>query len=143
MIIYIEGFDQNNNYINKNINPHNKKIKDLTKWNCYDWYKDGIKLDDNYNDWKDNDNYEIIYNNKYINLYIYINNKIIMTPLICKSSSIEELKNILSIKDNIYFNQVKLKDENCLNDYDINNFDALTINNNNNNNNYSSALDCR
>lgn len=140
MIIHIEGFDQNNNYINKNINTHNKKIKDLVRWNYYDWYKDGIKLDDNYNDWKDDDNYEIIYNNKYINLYININNKIIMTPLICKSSSIEELKNILSIKDNIYFNQVKLKDENCLNDYDINNFDALMINNNN----YSSAvLDCR
>ena len=141
MIIHIEGFDQNNNYINKNIDPNNKRIKELIKWACYDWYKDGIKLDDNYNDWKDNDNYEIIYNNKYINLYIKIKNKMIMTPLICKSSSIEELKNILSIKDNIYFNQIKLKDENSLDDYDINNLDLLTINNYNYN--YSSLpLEC-
>jgi hypothetical protein len=139
MIIHIEGFDQNNNYINKNINPQNKKIKELSKWTCYDWYKDGIKLDENYNGWKDDDNYEIIFNQQYINLYIKIKNKIIMTPLICKTSTIEELKNILSIKDNIYFNQVKLKDNNTLDDYDINNLDSLTIQHNI----YSSAaLDC-
>ena len=138
-IIHIEGFDKNNNYINKNINPHNKKIKDITKWSCYDWYKDGIKLDDNYCNWNNDDNYEIMFNQQFINLYIKIKNKVIMSPLICKSSTIEELKNILSIKDNIYFNKVKLQDENTLDDYDINNLDSLTIMNNI----YSSAaLDC-
>ncbi len=138
MIIHIEGFDKNNNYINLNINPQNKKIKDLKKWSYYDWYKDGIKLDNDYNDWKENDNYEIIFNNQFINLYIKIKNKIIMTPLICRNSTIEELKNILSIKDNIYFKQIKLKDNLTLDDYEINNLDSLIALNN-----YSlSALDC-
>ena len=130
MIINIEGFDQNNNYINKNINPRNKKIKDLGKWAYYDWYKDGILLDDNYHNWNENDNYEIIFNNQYINLYIKIKNKIIMTPLIKITSTIEELKNILSIKDNIYFRQIKLKDNKTLDDYGINNMETLSVINN-------------
>lgn len=140
MIIHIEGFDQNNNYINKTINPHNKMIKELTKWSDYDWYKDGIKLDDNYNDWEENGTYEIIFSQQYINLYIKIKNKNIMSPLICKSSTIEELKDILSIKDNIYFNQKKLQNEYTLDDYDINHLDSLIINNSYG---YSSSpLDC-
>ena len=133
MIIHIEGFDQNNNFINKKINPGNKKIKDLYQWIHYDWYKDGIQLNSNYNDWIDNDNYEVMFNNEYINLYIKINNKIIMTPLICRKSTIEELKNILSVKDNIYFKQIKLKDNKTLENYNINNMDSLTIIKNYNN----------
>ncbi len=129
MIIHIEGFDQNNNFIDKYINTQNKKIKDLDKWSYYDWFKDGIQLSDEYNNWKENENYEIMFNNEYINLYIKIKNKIIMSPLICRNSTIEELKNILSIKDNIYFRQVKLKDDKTLEDYQINNFDSLIINN--------------
>ena len=144
MIIHIEGFDQNNNFINKKINPGTKKIKELQQWKHYDWYKDGIQLSTDYNDWIDNDNYEVIYNYEYINLYIKINNNhkinIIMTPLICRKSTIEELKNILSIKDNIYFKQIKLNDCKTLEYYNINNMDSLSINMYNNI--YSSAFDC-
>lgn len=137
MIIHVEGFDQNNNFINIIINPDNNKIKDLNKWSCYTWFKDGIQLSDNYNNWQNNDNYEIIFNNDYINLYIKKNNNIIMSPLINRNSTIKELKNILSIKDNIYFKQIKLKDKYTLEYYDINNLDSLNL--------YSyssSALDC-
>jgi hypothetical protein len=56
-----------------------------------------------------------------------INNKIIMTPLILKNSTIKELKNILSIKDNIYFKHNKLQDNNTLEDYDINNTDLISV----------------
>ena len=98
MIIHIEGFDQNNNFINKYINIQNKKLKELKRWSCYDWFKDGYQLDDEYNDWKDNDNYEVIFINRYINLYIRKNNKVIISPLILITSTIEELKDI-SIDD--------------------------------------------
>jgi hypothetical protein len=136
MIIYVEGFDQNNNFINVIINPHNKKIKDLDKWAHYTWFKDGIQLSDNYDNWDNNDNYEVIFNNEYINVYIKNNNNNIMTPLINRNSTIKELKNILSIKDNIYFKQIKLKDNNTLEYYDINNLDSLNLYS------YSSTLDC-
>ncbi len=127
MIIHIEGFDQNNNFINKYINIQNKKLKELNGWSCYDWFKDGYQLDDDYDEWKDNDNYEIIFNNKYINLYIRKNNKVVISPLISTTSTIEELKDILSIKDNIYFKQIKLKDNKTLDDYGINNMDTLSV----------------
>lgn len=125
MIIHVEGFDQYNNFINKNITITNQKIKHLGSWAKYYWYKDGIQLDNNYNNWKENDTYEVMFNNDYININLKINNKNIITPLISKKITIKELKNILSIKDNIYFKQIKLKDENTLEDYDINNMDML------------------
>jgi hypothetical protein len=127
MIIQVEGFDQYNNFINKNITINNQKIKDLGKWAKFFWYKDGIQLDNNYNDWKENDTYEVMFNNDYININLKINNKNIITPLISKKITIKELKNILSIKDNIYFKQNKLKDENTLEDYDINNMDNIDM----------------
>ncbi len=127
MIIHIEGFDQNNNFINLNIDTKNKKIKHLGQWAHYEWFKNGIQLSSNYNDWKENEDYEVIFNHEYINLYIKINNKIIMTPLISRNITIKELKNILSIKDNIYFKHNKLEDDYTLDDYDITNMDSLNI----------------
>ena len=125
MIIHVEGFDQYNNFINKYITIYNQQIKDLGKLAKFFWYKNGIQLDSNYNDWKDNDNYEVIFNNEYISINIKINNKNIITPLISKKITVKELKNILSLKDNIYFKQIKLKDEHTLEDYTINNMDML------------------
>lgn len=126
MIIQVEGFDQNNNFITTKMNLHNK-IKDLGKWANYIWYKDGIQLDNNYDDWKDNDTYEIIFNNDYISLLLKINNKDSISPLISKKNTIRELKNILSIKDNIYFKHNKLKDNKTLEYYNINNMDMLIV----------------
>ncbi len=128
MIIHVEGFDQNNNYISKSLDTKGRMIKNLGKWACYDWFKDGIHISPSYNNWKDNDTYEIIFNHDYINLYIMINNKNIITPLINRNSTIEELKDILSIKDNIYFDKVKLKNDRTLESYNINNMDKLMCN---------------
>ncbi len=130
MIIHIEGFDQNNNFINKYINIQNKKLKELKAWACYDWFKDGKQLDCDYNSWKENDTYEIIFNNQYINLYIKINNKLVISPLISITSTIKEIKDILSIKDNIYFKQIKLKDNKTLDYYGINNMETISVMNN-------------
>ncbi len=127
MIIHVEGFDQNNNFIKKTINTNNKKIKDLGIWAHYDWFKDGIQLDSNYHNWNQNESYEIMFNNHYINLALKINNKNIISPLISKKNTIRELKNILSIKDNIYFKQMKLQDEKTLENYNINNMDCLSV----------------
>ncbi len=132
MIIRVEGFDQNNNFIKKTINTNNKKIKDLGNWAHYDWFKDGIQLDSNYDNWEKNESYEIMFNNDYINLILKINNKNFISPLISKKITIRELKNILSIKDNIYFKQMKLQDEKNLQDYNITNMDCLNVIYNNN-----------
>jgi hypothetical protein len=126
MIIQIEGFDQNNNFIKKNIDTNNKKIKDLGKWAHYDWYADGIKLNNTFNEWEEHKMYEVIYNNDYIQIYIRLKNKMILSPLINKDLTIEELKDILSIKDNIYFFNVRLNDNNTLEDYNINNKNVLS-----------------
>ncbi len=127
MIIHVEGFDQYNNFIKKKININNTKIKYLGNWSSYFWYKDGIQLDSNYNEWNENDTYEVIFNNDYINLKLKTNNKIIISPLLSKKITIKELKDILSIKDNIYFKQIKLKDDKTLEQYNINNMDELDI----------------
>ncbi len=128
MFIHIEGFDKNNNFISKKINTHSLMIKDLGKWAYYDWYKDGIQLNNTYNQWDENYTYEIIFNNNYINLYLKINNKKILTPLINVNTTIEELKDILTIKDNIYFHNQKLKNYNTLAFYGIKNLDNLDCN---------------
>ena len=125
MSVHIEGFDQNNNFITKTINTHFLSIKKLGKWSHYNWFKNGTELSLDYNDWEENDTYEIMYNNIYINIYLNFKYKIIMTPLININITIKELKNILSIKDNIYFDSIKLKDNKTLNYYHINNLDIL------------------
>jgi hypothetical protein len=128
MFIHIEGFDKNNNFISKNINTHSLMIKDMGKWAYYDWYKDGIQLNNTYNEWIENYTYEIIFNNNYINLYLKNNKKNILTPFININTTIEELKDILTIKDNIYFQKEKLKNNKTLASYGINHLDLLECN---------------
>ncbi len=125
MIIHIEGFDKNNNFINKTINTHSLPIKDLGKWSYYNWFKNGVELMPDYNEWVEGDNYEVLFNNNYINICIQFKNKNIITPFIYKDITIRELKDILSIKDNIYFDNVKLKDSKMLSYYNINHMDSL------------------
>jgi hypothetical protein len=130
MIIHIEGFDKNNNFINKTINAHSLCIKDMGKWAFYTWFKNGEELMADFNDWKEGEIYEVLFNNNYINIIIkFNNNKHITTPLIYQDITIRELKDILSIKDNIYFYNVKLKDNRTLSSYNINNMDSLDCNN--------------
>ena len=126
----MEGFDQTNNYINTTLNVGYKMIKELGCWSCYNWYDDGIELDSNFNDWDENTTYQIMFNQEYINLIINHNHSKKISPLISKNSTIGEVKDILSIKDNIYFNKKILKDNRTLNYYNISNMDLLNVQNN-------------
>ncbi len=130
MIIHIEGFDQTNNYINTTLNVGNKMIKELGAWSFYNWYDDGIELDSEFNEWEIDVTYQIMFNQEYINLIININNSKKITPLISRNSTIGDLKDILSIKDNIYFNKINLKNNKTLNYYNINNMDLLNVHTN-------------
>ncbi len=125
MIIHIEGLDQNNNFIMDTIKVTSPLIKDIGMFSCYAWYKDGCLLDPYEDILEDNESYEIIFNKNNINLCIQYKNKTIITPLVSKNITIGELKNILSIKDNIYFNREKLKDNKTIEYYNINNMDKL------------------
>jgi hypothetical protein len=123
----MEGFDQTNNYINTTLNVGCKMIKDLGSWSFFTWYDDGIELDSEFNEWAENITYQIMFNQEYINLIININNSKKITPLISRNSTIDDLKDILSIKDNIYFNKINLKNNKTLNYYNINNMDLLSV----------------
>jgi hypothetical protein len=125
MNIHIEGFDINNNYFNLYINPKNTKIKYLNNWNNYEWYLDNELLSPYYNDWKQGIIYQLVYNSNYINVIINKNNKTIISPLIDKNTTIRELKDILSIKDNIYFHRILLQDDMSISDYNIDNMDTI------------------
>jgi len=125
MNIHIEGFDINNNYFNLYINPKNTKIKYLNNWNNYEWYLDNELLSPYYNNWKQGITYQLVYNSNYINVIINKNNKTIISPLIDKNTTIRELKDILSIKDNIYFHRILLQDDMSISDYNMDNMDTI------------------
>ncbi len=126
MIIHIEGFDQNNNIIMETIETTSPLIKDIEVFSFYNWYKDGNQLNPDEDILEDNESYEIMFNKENINLCIQYHNKMIITPLVSKNTTIGDLKNILSIKDNIYFNRRKLNDNKTIEYYNINNMDKLT-----------------
>jgi hypothetical protein len=120
MIIHIEGFDKNNKYFKKSID-----INNITDYKYFDWFLNGKKLSSDYNDWQEDTIYTVMYNKQYIQLYIDQPNKTIITPLVSSTMTIGDLKNILSIKDTIYFNKIKLNDNKTIKSYNINNMDHL------------------
>ena len=130
MIIHIEGFNNMNEYFEKDISINNDPLYMLTEWSDYDWFLDGNDLDCMYNEWSKDITYTLYYNkNKYIRLRLVkhtINRElIIISPLISSDIKIKELKDILSIKDNIYFRNIKMNENKTLKQYNINNMDTL------------------
>ena len=128
MIIHIEGFNQNNEYFFKTISPDNQMICDFPEYTLYEWYEDGIRLDNKYNNWKDNMTYVLIYNHLLIRVFLKNKYCIQQSPYIKQTLTIKQIKDILSIKDNIYFNNVKLKDNKTFEYYNIKNNDLLFCN---------------
>lgn len=125
MIIHIEGFNQNNNYIIDTIYVDNNITILNTKYSNYNWYYNNNILDNTYNNWINNGVYELIYKNNLIHIILFNNNKKYISPLINTKITIKELKNILSIKNNIYFNNIRLNDYKNLEDYNINHMDLI------------------
>ena len=125
MIIHIEGFNQKNEYFFKTISINNQMICDFPEYILYEWYEDGIRLDYKYNNWKDNMTYVLIYNQKHIRVFIKNKNSISQSPYLKPTFTIKQIKDILSIKDNIYFNNVRLKDNKTFEYYNIKNNELL------------------
>jgi hypothetical protein len=130
MIIHIEGFNHKNEYFEQDININNEPLYMLTNWSDYDWFQDGTELDCMFCEWSKDITYTLYYNkNKYIRLRLvrynlnYEHN--IISPLISTDIKVKELKDILSIKDNIYFRNTKMNETKTLKYYNINNMDTL------------------
>ena len=49
----------------------------------------------------------------------------IISPLVSSDIKVKDLKDILSIKDNIYFHNIKMNENKTLKNYNINNMDTL------------------
>ena len=136
MFILIEIFTKDNNYKKCEINVNNKNFLDV-KIELSNlehipikkqlWYFNNIEIDD-LKTWVDG-NYSVYYKNDHISLDISINNNIIKTPLISKDTEIKELKNILSIKENIYFRNIKLLDDKSIGYYNLNSNNKLFVKN--------------
>jgi hypothetical protein len=124
MNICIDIFMEDNSFVNKNIIVTNEKLFLLKQTilkeleipiEKQEWYLNGDILNDNFNKWIKGD-YVLFINNNIIEVKFLINNNI-NNIYVNKNITIKELKNILSIKNNIYIRN-KLVDDNCtLNDY--------------------------
>ena len=134
MNISLEIFMEDNSFVNKNITVTNEKLNILKKkiyceFNIpiekQEWYLNGDILCDNFNNWAAGD-YTLFINNDIIEIKFLINNNI-TNMYINKNITVKELKNILSINDNIYIRNVLLEDNNTINEYDY--YIPLTINN--------------
>jgi len=66
-------------------------------------------------------------NKNMIYLRIYKNNKIIITPFLPYNLTIKELKLLLFIKENIYFNNINLNNNNTIQFYNLKNNNLLSI----------------
>jgi len=130
MIIHIEGFNHKNEYFEQEISINNTPIYMLTEWSDYDWFQDGNELDCMFCEWSKDTTYTLYYNkNKYIRLRLVRYNKFqemsIISPLVSSDIKLKDLKDILSIKDNIYFHNIKMNENKTLKHYNINNMDTL------------------
>ena len=135
MIIQFDLFNDEN-YDTISINVTHKNVRNIIniikdKFNIYQnnvsIYQQNNLLKNNFNKWIPTQNYIImIDNNKFINITIYHNNKYIKLPQINLNTQINELKNILSIKDDIFYKNEKLNDTDYLYKYDfLNDYNIL------------------
>lgn len=133
MNISLEIFMEDNSFVNKSIKVTNEKLNILKK-NIYDefnipiekqeWYLNGDILCDTFNKWINGD-YVLFINNDIVEIKFLINNNI-TNMYINKNITVKELKNILSINDNIYIRNKLLEDNNTINEYNY--YITLTIN---------------
>jgi hypothetical protein len=136
MIIKFNIF-QNNNINDLIINTYKYTVKDLIKYLeiVYNYdietiYENNNKLLENFNKWNDSKKYTIITkNNDYINIKIKINDSFINLPKLEINTKVIDIKNILSIKDDIFYMNIKLNDNKTLLYYKIKNNSTLYTDN--------------
>lgn len=101
-----------------------KKYNKSTKY--INIYQDDKLLKKTFNNWDNKYNYVIFIDNSFINIIIRNNNKVIRLPQLDLDTKIGEIKNILSIKEDIFFRNIKLENKNTLSSYKISNNNILT-----------------
>lgn len=132
-------FFYDNNFINIDLNVLNKKCKDIINYISNEYNKSikNINIFENNNllkisfdNWNNKNNYIIFIDNNFINNFINIiikyKTKTIKLPQLELSTKVSDIKNILSIKGDIFFNNKKLNNKNSLMFYKINNNNILT-----------------
>lgn len=136
MIIKFDFFFKNN-FDNLNINIYNKDCYEVINFisNEYDQnlnfitiYEDNKLLSNSFLHWDITKKYFIIINAEYITIYVKVNNNKLKLPQLDINTKIIDIKNILSIKDDIFLNNIKLKDNSTLFSYNIKNNNILNVN---------------
>ena len=128
-------FFYDNNFINLELNVLNKNCKDIINYisNEYNKYIININIYENNNllkisfdNWNNKNNYIIFIDNNFINIIIKYKTKIVKLPQLEQCTKISDIKNILSIKGDIFFNNKKLNNKYSLMFYKINDNNILT-----------------
>ena len=128
-------FFNHGNYINIKLNVNNKYCEDIInhiskKYNksieYINIYENNKILQNKFLNWDLTNNYIIMIENDFINIIIKLKNKTVKLPQLELSTKISEIKNILSIKDDIFFKNNKLNDTYSLEYYKINDNNILT-----------------
>lgn len=101
-----------------------KKYNKSTKY--INIYQDDKMLKKTFNNWDNKYNYVIFIDNSFINIIIKHRNKVIRLPQLDLDTKIGEIKNILSIEEDIFFRKIKLENKNTLSSYKISNNNILT-----------------
>lgn len=120
-------FDSHNYNVNSFLELQNEITKNyFISFENQEWYFNENKIKDNFKLLKGN--YTLyLFKLDYISLHLNINCNIIKLPFVSKELKIVDLKDILSIKDNIYLNNIKLCDNKKLIDYNINTNNILFV----------------
>lgn len=82
-------------------------------------FENNKKINYKFSDWRLNSNYIITIDFNFINIIIRINDKTIKLPQLDINTKILEIKNVLSIEDDIFLLNDKLDDNYTLNYYNI------------------------
>lgn len=99
--------------------------KFLIPENEQEWYFNNIQINTSFKLKKGK--YSVFFSNDNISIKIKIDNKLKVLPYLSKNLKICDLKNILTIKDNIYLNEKMLSNDKTLTYYNINNNDILNV----------------
>lgn len=136
MILKFDFFFKNN-FDNLNINIYNKDCYEVIHFisneynqnlNFITIYEDNKLLSNSFLNWDITKKYFIIINAEYITIYVKVNNNKLKLPQLDINTKIIDIKNILSIKDDIFLNNIKLKDNSTLFYYNIKNNNILNVN---------------
>lgn len=106
------------------INQISKKYNKIPKY--INIYENNNLLKDTFNQWNNNHSYIIFIDKNFINIIIKNKTKILRLPQLEINTKIGEIKNILSIKEDIFLKNKKLDNKNTLLYYKISDNTILT-----------------